>query len=67
MLLTEFTTKMFLKSAFGDTSKAINIAREKVAFYEKAKGKNEIANSRYLSAHKCLAELLHMQENGARQ
>ena len=61
MLLTEFTAKMFLKSAFGDISKAIDIAHEKEKFYEKFKDKNAIANSRYRSAQKCFFELFDMQ------
>lgn len=61
MLLTEFTTKMFLKSAFGDISKAINIAHEKEKFYEKFKDKSAIANMRYCSAQKCFFELFDMQ------
>ena len=66
MLLTEFTAKMFLKSAFGDISKAINIAHEKELFYEKHKDKNEIANSRYRSAQKCFFELFDMQTDRMR-
>ena len=60
MLLKEFTAQMFLKSAFGDISKAINIAHEKELFYEKYKDKNAIANSRYHSAQKCFFELFDM-------
>ena len=60
MLLKEFTAQMFLKSAFGDVSKAINIAHEKELFYEKYKDKNSIANSRYRSAQKCFWELFDM-------
>ena len=61
MLLEKFTAQMFLKSAFGDISKAINIAHEKEKFYEKFKDKSAIANMRYHSAQKCFFELFDMQ------
>ena len=66
MLLEKFTAQMFLKSAFGDISKAINIAHEKEMFYEKFKDENAIANSRYRSAQKCFFELFDMQTDRMR-
>lgn len=62
-LLTEFTARMFIKSAHGDLGVALDIADKTEKFYEKHKNKNDIAKSRYLSAGKCFFELFDMIGN----
>ncbi len=53
MLLEKFTVKMFLKSAFGDNDRAIELANKCADKYRPFVKQNKIARNRYISAITC--------------
>ena len=59
-LLTEFTARMFIKSAHGDFGAALDLAQKTEQFYERYKSKNKIAALRCSSASRCFCEIFNM-------
>ena len=53
MPLTKFTVEMFMRSAYGNASDALFLAKKCADFYRPKVKENKIARSRYLSAITC--------------